>query len=64
MNNGQKIPRGHPYFNSYIKNLRVLLFRTDGRMDGDINLGGLSSLHSSRLSNKIMALRLTNITIN
>ncbi len=26
-------PRGYPNFNSYVKNLRVLVFRTDGRMD-------------------------------
>jgi hypothetical protein len=30
---GQKTPRGHPNSNSYMKNLRVLVFRTDG----DIN---------------------------
>ncbi len=37
MDNGQMTPRGHPDFNSYIKNLRVLVFRTDGRTDRDIN---------------------------
>jgi hypothetical protein len=26
-------PRGYPNFNSYIKNLRVLVFRTDGQTD-------------------------------
>ncbi len=41
MDDGQKIPRGHPDFNSYVKILRVLVFITDGWMDGwtdsDIN---------------------------
>jgi hypothetical protein len=31
--NGQMTPRGYPAFNSYVKNLRVFVFRTDG----DIN---------------------------
>jgi hypothetical protein len=26
-------PRGYPNFNSYVKNLRVLVFRTDRQMD-------------------------------
>ncbi len=30
----QKTPRGHPYLNSYVQNLRVFIFRTDGRTDG------------------------------
>ncbi len=34
MDDGQKTPRGHPNFNSYLKNLRVLVFWMDGRMDG------------------------------
>jgi hypothetical protein len=34
MDDGQKTPRGHPVFNSYVKILRVLVFRTDGRTDG------------------------------
>jgi hypothetical protein len=33
MDDGQKTPRGHPDFNSYIKNIRVLVFQTDGWMD-------------------------------
>jgi hypothetical protein len=33
MDDGQKTPRGHPDFNSYMKILRVLVFITDGRMD-------------------------------
>jgi hypothetical protein len=32
--NAQKTPRGHPDFNSYVQNLRVFIFRMDGRMDG------------------------------
>jgi hypothetical protein len=31
MDDGQKTPRGHPNFNSYVKNLRVLVFGTGGR---------------------------------
>jgi hypothetical protein len=38
---GQKTPRGHPNFNSYIQNLYVLVFQTDGQtnrqMDGRMN---------------------------
>ncbi len=34
MDDGQKTPCGHPYFDSYVKNLCVLVFRTDGRTDG------------------------------
>jgi hypothetical protein len=34
MNDGQKTPRGHPNYKSYVKNLRILAFRMDGRMDG------------------------------
>ncbi len=33
MENGQKTPRGHPNFNSYVKNLHVLVFRIDGPTD-------------------------------
>ncbi len=29
MDNGQKTPRGHSDFNSYVKILRVFIFRTD-----------------------------------
>ncbi len=42
MDNGQKNPRGHPNFNSYVKNLPILVFQTDRQtdrqMDRDINL--------------------------
>ncbi len=37
MDDGQKTPRGHPNFNSYVKNPRVLVFRTDGRIARDIH---------------------------
>ncbi len=30
----QKIPQGHPDFNSYVKILRVFIFQTDRQMDG------------------------------
>ncbi len=30
---GQKTPRGHPNFNSYIKNLHFFVFQTEGRTD-------------------------------
>jgi hypothetical protein len=33
MDDGQKTPRGHPDFNSYVKILRVLVFQTDGQTD-------------------------------
>ncbi len=33
MDDGQKTPRGHPNFNSYAQNLRVLVFRTYSQMD-------------------------------
>ncbi len=44
MDNGQKTPRRHPDFNSYVKILCVFIEngqtnrQTDSRMDGDINL--------------------------
>jgi hypothetical protein len=34
---GQKTPRGHPNFNSYVENLCVLVFQTDGLTDADNN---------------------------
>ncbi len=37
MDDRQMTPRGHPDFNSYVKNVRVLVFRTDGRTDREIN---------------------------
>jgi hypothetical protein len=37
MDDGQKTPCGHPNFNSYVKNLRVLVFMTDGPTDREIN---------------------------
>ncbi len=33
MDDGQKTPRGHPDFNSYVKILRVLVFMTNGQTD-------------------------------
>jgi hypothetical protein len=39
---GQMTPRGYPNFNSYVKNLHVLVFQTNGQTDRDINPGGLS----------------------
>jgi hypothetical protein len=30
---GQMTPPGYPSFNSYVKNLRVLVFQTDGQTD-------------------------------
>jgi hypothetical protein len=46
----QMTPRGNPYFNSYMKNLRVLVFITDGRTRTETLIWcGLPSLHSSRL---------------
>ncbi len=33
MDDEQKTPRGHPDFNSYIKNLLVLVFMTDKQTD-------------------------------
>ncbi len=37
MDDGQKTPHGHPDFNSYVKNLCVLVFITDGWTDRDIH---------------------------
>jgi hypothetical protein len=34
MDDGQKTPCGCPNFNSYIKNVRVLVFQTDRLTDG------------------------------
>jgi hypothetical protein len=34
MDDGQKTPRGHFDFNSHVKILHVLVFRTDRQMDG------------------------------
>jgi hypothetical protein len=34
-------PPVYPYFNSYIKNLYILVFQMDRQTDGDINSGGL-----------------------
>jgi hypothetical protein len=33
MDDGQKTPREHPDFNSYMKILHVFIFQTDGRTD-------------------------------
>jgi hypothetical protein len=33
MDDGQKTPRGHPNFDSYVKILLVFVFRTDGRTE-------------------------------
>jgi hypothetical protein len=33
MEDGQMTQRGYPNFNSYVKNLLVLVFQTDGRTD-------------------------------
>jgi hypothetical protein len=33
LDNGQKTPRGHPDLNSYLKNLRALVFMTDRQTD-------------------------------
>jgi hypothetical protein len=39
MDEGQKTPRGHPDFNSYVKILRVFIWngQTDEWTDGEIN---------------------------
>ncbi len=42
MDNGQMTPRGYPNFIFYIKNLRFLVFRTDGRTDRNKSGGGCS----------------------
>jgi hypothetical protein len=34
MDNKQKTPHGHPNSNSYVKNLRVLVFQMDRWIDG------------------------------
>ncbi len=39
MDDGQKTPRGHPDFNSYVKILRVLVFITDGQTEKLIRCG-------------------------
>jgi hypothetical protein len=45
MDDRQITPCGYPNFNSYLKNLFVLVFwmdgETDGQMEGDIDPGGL-----------------------
>jgi hypothetical protein len=33
----QKNPCGHPDFNSYVQNLLVFIYQTDGRMDGQMD---------------------------
>jgi hypothetical protein len=33
MNNGQKTPRGHPDFNSYVNTPHVMVFQTDRQTD-------------------------------
>jgi hypothetical protein len=35
--NAQKTSRGHPDFNSYVQNLCVFIFQTDGQMDERMN---------------------------
>ncbi len=38
MDNGQKTPRGHPDFNSYVKNSTCFhMEQTDEQTDGEIN---------------------------
>jgi hypothetical protein len=39
MDDGKKTPCGHPDFNSYVKNLRVLVFQTNGWMNTLIHGG-------------------------
>ncbi len=39
MDDGQMTPHGHPTFNSYIKNLRFLVFWTDRQTDREIDPG-------------------------
>ncbi len=43
MDDGQMTPRGNPNINFYVKNLRFLVFQTDGQTDGqtdrEINQG-------------------------
>ncbi len=43
MEDGQMTPRGNPNFNSYDKNLPILVFQSDGWMDGDNNPGRVLS---------------------
>jgi hypothetical protein len=57
---GQKTPRGCPDFNSYVKNLHVLVFQTDrqtvrwtDRWTETLIRCGLPSLHFSRLKSPI-----------
>jgi hypothetical protein len=53
MDDGQKTPRGHPDFDSYVKILRDLVSITDGWTDGrseTLIQCGLCSLRSSRLT--------------
>jgi hypothetical protein len=57
MEDGQMTPLRYPNFNSYVKNLRVLVFltdgRTDGRMDGrtDGRMGGWMDRTTDRQRN-------------
>jgi hypothetical protein len=34
---GQKTPRGHPDFNSYVKILHVFIFQMDGQTNGQMD---------------------------
>jgi hypothetical protein len=42
MEDCQKTPRGHPNFNSYAKNLGILVFWTDGQTERQRNQSGVS----------------------
>ncbi len=55
--NGQMTPRGYPNFNSYVQNLRFLVFRMDGQRDGKTD-GEMETLIRGGLGNLIVFSRL------
>ncbi len=50
MNGGQKTPRGHPDFNSYVKILRVFIFQIDEQKDRDISTLAARGLEALRVN--------------
>ncbi len=64
MDNGQKTPRGHPSFNSYVKNLCIFVFRMDGWTDRQTETlirCGIPSLCSSRF--RVLVTCITNLIL-
>jgi hypothetical protein len=61
MDDGQKTPGGHPNFNSYIKNLRVLVFQTDRQTDKQTQTDRQTDGRTDELTEKLIRVGLHNL---